>query len=373
MKLKADRQEFSNVVSMVATATSKRTSTIPLYNNLLFEVNKDSCVITGTDGESQVTARVKVDSKDEFAFCVPKELVAGTLRTLDSDEIGIVKREHDSGGHSINLMVGRKKHYNIVGDNYEAFSKLDVEGEKSFSVNADSMINALSSAASACDPSDLRAFMMNVILKLEKDVIKIIGFSNHISTKQIIDIVDNDDPIGRDVMVTKATCDCFCSIPFKGSMDVYITDKNIKLVCSGIEFVSRVVDGRMPNQIDTIWNTCPEEYFIVDTQSLKRSMQIVRLYGMEGAAYFIVKEGKLFLMSETKEIGHRADESINAENHGVEDTEVHFNSMFLISSLSKMNYDKVRLFLKGPRINGKITPVDNENELWMFAPIAFSS
>jgi len=145
-------------------------------------------------------------------------------------------------------------------------------------------------------------------------------------------------------------------------------DNQIVFEMPGIRFISRLIEGQFPNYKQVIPQGCKSK-IKVKTKDLLEATERASLLAKEGANVIKlnISADKIIINSNSPEIG-KIEEQINIELEG-EESEIAFNSKYLLDVLKVIDVEEILLELTGSLSPGIIKPVEGEDYIYLILPI----
>src|SRR5579863_1369604 len=121
MKLVCSKAELSRAIGIVQSAVSNK-SALPILGNLLFEADKNSLIITGTDNEIGLRLKAAVEVVQAGSVTIPAKRLADIVRECPDSDIEITVKD----GVKVEIKCG-KSLFKIMGISSEDFPNLPVQ------------------------------------------------------------------------------------------------------------------------------------------------------------------------------------------------------------------------------------------------------
>jgi len=136
----------------------------------------------------------------------------------------------------------------------------------------------------------------------------------------------------------------------------------------GVRFISRLIEGQFPNYKQVIPQGCKTK-IRVKTRDLLESAERASLLAKDGSNVikFSITDESMVISSNSPEIG-KIEEKVEIKSEG-EDTQIAFNSKYLIDVIKVMDSEELMIELTGPLSPGIIKPIDDENYVYLILPI----
>ena len=126
---------------------------IPILNNFLFDIKDGNLTISSTDLETTMTTSIKVDAKEDVAIAIPSKTTIELLKSLPDQPLAFTINV-EKASVEIKYSTGRFK---LTAQNADEFPKNpEVDGDKSFKIQAGVLQKAISKSVFATSNDDLR-------------------------------------------------------------------------------------------------------------------------------------------------------------------------------------------------------------------------
>jgi len=375
MKLKVNRSEFLATAAMVASATNRSSGIIFIYKCLRFDIVNNICTITGSDSETQLQADIKVDADEDFSFCVPEEIFLGTIRQLDAEIIGIVQEMNEDNNLIVSIMVGRKKHYKMSGENPVHFHIKPFIYGHGVTVDAEQFLLALENAASVVDEKDVRIINSIWITKQESTML-LVGSHSAVSTRQAIAIKGDGEFKEKGVIISKPAATIIQSLPMKQELTIYADNNVLYFGFNGVRAIILLTAGTYPD-MSVYWNKQPGTYLTVNCNQIEEACKILQLYNTTALIRISIGKENMLMQAEDPMMGHSGFDRVPIGNMGVPEHTIGFNAGYLLSILNKIPCENVQIFMVGnEREAAFIIPAEdnnNPNQFWFVVPVVINN
>src|SRR5687767_10039188 len=151
-------------------------SSLPILECFLFEVNKNDLTITASDLETTMSASIQVESKETGGICIPARLLMDTLKTFSEQPLTFsvnVKTQ------SVEIVSDYGK-YKLAGRPADDFPKVpSIESPSTFELSAEALASAINKTIFAAGNDELRPVMSGVYFQLGTDSITFVATDAH--------------------------------------------------------------------------------------------------------------------------------------------------------------------------------------------------
>ena len=174
MKFIINREDLLLPLQQIVSVIEKR-QTMPILSNVLLNVSKDNLVLTGTDLEIQLIAKLYLENADEGNITVPARKILDIVRLLPNEaEIKFQLKED-----KVKVTSGRSKFSlsTLPAENYPEFSELDFENQ--FLMTAEKLKNALDKTIFCMANQDIRYYLNGLLLHISNSKLKVVSSDGH--------------------------------------------------------------------------------------------------------------------------------------------------------------------------------------------------
>ncbi|HIA11132.1 MAG TPA: DNA polymerase III subunit beta [Flavobacteriales bacterium] len=377
MKFIVSSSELSRQLQSIGGVLNSN-NTLPILDDFLFEVNKNSLLVSASDLETTVSCSLDIESKDEGSIAVPARLLLDTLKTFPEQPLTFLM-DNDNLGIEISSDYGK---YKLTGHSSDEFPKIPViEGGNSLELDSAVLIRALNKTLFATGNDELRPVMNGVLVELSSDCVTFVATDAHklvkyqrtdaksgstasfIVPKKPLNLLKNIIPEDSDDFKIK--------VEYNES-NTFFSFKNINLIC-------RLIDGKYPNYDAVIPKENPNK-LNVDRAAFLNCIKRVSIFANKTTHQVKLKVSgsELHVSAEDLDFANEANERITCSYEG-EDIEIGFNSRFLIEMLANLDTEDVQLEMSAPNKAGILSEAKDgskdkgEDLLMLVMPVMLNS
>lgn len=336
-------------------------NSLPIVENFLFELERDTLTIRATDLETTMIARLVVSMAEEDGnVAIPAKILTETLKTFADIPITITV---DDNTFAIEISAGEGR-YKLNGFNGEEFPKVPfIESAATVDMKAPILYNAINKTLFATGNDDMRPTMSGVYCELKPDSVTFVGTDAHklVRYRRLDAGSDNEANMilpKKPVIQLKNTLsnneEIIVKIEYNQTNAVF-SYGNIILYC-------RLIEGKYPNYEAVIPPSNPNK-LTIDRLSLVNSLKRVSIFSSQSTyqVRFKIAGRELLLNAEDTDFSNEAVERLSCHYEG-EDMDIGFNSKFFLEMLNNIDADEIRLEMSAPNRAGIILPATNENK-----------
>ncbi len=366
MKLTANKDNLSHGVQVVQRAVSNK-NPLPVLSGILLKLEKGKLFFSATDLEMGIECSVPVDMIEEGGVVVPSKYFGEIVRKLpDSKIILSVNKENNN----TSIKYGQSE-LNLLGLALEDFPILpSVDSESILFIKQDIFKTMIKQVSFSISTDDNRPVFTGILIEIDNGSIKLVATDTHRLAYRSSNIENIDLDMKKSIIIPGKTLNELNRIMNGEGEELKIAfgDNQIVFEMPGIRFISRLIEGQFPNYKQVIPQGCKSK-IKVKTKDLLEATERASLLAKEGANVIKlnISADKIIINSNSPEIG-KIEEQINIELEG-EESEIAFNSKYLLDVLKVIDVEEILLELTGSLSPGIIKPVEGEDYIYLILPI----
>ena len=376
MKFIVSSSELSRQLQSIGGVLNSN-NTLPILDDFLFEVNKNSLVVSASDLETTVSCSLDIESKDEGSIAVPARLLLDTLKTFPEQPLTFLM-DNENLGIEISSDYGK---YKLTGHSSDEFPKIPViDGGNSLEMDSGVLIRALNKTLFATGNDELRPVMNGVLVELSSDSVTFVATDAHklvkyqrsdAKSESTASFIVPKKPLALLKNIIPEEGDDFEIKVEYNESNSFFSFKNINLIC-------RLIDGKYPNYDAVIPKENPNK-LNVDRAAFLNCIKRVSIFANKTTHQVKLKVtgSELHVSAEDLDFANEANERITCNYEG-EDIEIGFNSRFLIEMLANLDTEEVQLEMSAPNKAGILSESgssngDGEDLLMLVMPVMLNN
>ncbi len=386
MKFSVKSNDLISAINKVISVTPTR-STLPILNNLYFNLESKELTIMGSDLEVYIEVKINVDGKSDGKVALPAKKLETLLQNLTGKELSF---DMQSGYKTIIKTKGGK--WTLTGEDPNDFPMpAEVEGSKEIDIEGKLISRYLPKAIHAASSDELRRSMNGVFFEIKKGEFKVVSTDGH----RLVKIINsNFDYSGEktNMLVPIKTCQHISRL-FKSKastesdaetatidqvsdiqkVSIFFSNEFLKCSFANITVHSRLIDDTFPNY-DSVIPTDNEKILKVVKNDLIGAVtrSIIMSDMVTNKTSFYVSENELKVKAANNEYGTDADESIDCSYTESEEFEIAFNGKYLLEAIKHFDTDELLFDFSTPLKAAIIRPseqLDNEELMMLVMPV----
>src|SRR5690554_16734 len=333
-------------------------NTLPILDNFLFELNNSELIISASDLETTMSAKLEVESDNSGNIAVPARLLLETLKTFPEQPLTFVVEENNT----IEISSNHGKYALAYADGNEFPKAVSLEDANSTTITGDILATAISKTIFAAGNDDLRPVMSGVFFQFSTegltfvatDAHKLVKYSREdVQASQTTEFIMPKKPLNLLKGILAASDD---------NVTIEYNDSNAKFTFENTILICRLIDGKYPNYEVVIPKENPNK-LVIDRMQFLNSVRRVSIFSNKTTHQIRLKiaGAELNISAEDIDYSNKAEERLTCDYQG-DDMQIGFNSRFLTEMLNNLTSDEVQLEMSLPNRAGILTPIDGLDE-----------
>lgn len=366
MKIICSKENLLYGVQTVQRAVSNK-NPLPILSGIHLITDGNNLKFTATDLEIGIECIIPVTVIEEGSVVIPAKYIIEIARKLPDTKIEIIANNETN----LTTIKYGNSEFNIVGGKGEDFPSLPtIESDFNYILSIDLFKNMIRQVVFATSMDDNRPIFTGVLLDIEEDNIVLVGTDTHRLAFRKGKINKEEINNQVSVVIPGRTLNEVSKLANNNDEKIVITitENQILFKLNDICIISRLIDGHYPNYKQVIPNDFNTK-LRVKTKDLLEAVERASLLAKESSniVKININENKLIINLNSPDVG-RIHEEINIFNNG-ESNQIAFNSKYIIDVLKVIDAEEIYIEMKGSLSPGIITPVDNDNYLYLILPV----
>ena len=349
MKFIINREEILLPLQQIVSVIEKR-QTMPILSNVLLVIKDDQLILTGTDLEIQIIAKITIETTEPGSITVPARKFLDICRLLPNgatikfelqDDIA---RDNDysnslsvAGATKVKIASGRSRFSLscLPADNYPEIAESELENH--LVINAGKFKKAFDKTLFCMANQDVRYYLNGLLLNVSNSKLKLVASDGHRLS------------IYEDILEQATGFEARIILPRKGVLElsrllddpeaelkIDFSTNNIRVFIKNLIFSAKLVDSKYPD----FGKVFQQEFFDpihIQRQILKDALTRVAILSNEkfkGVTFDITPDS---LKISTHNPEHdEAEEELMIEYAG-ESLSIAFNAQYLLDAVSNLD------------------------------------
>ena len=332
MKFIINREAILTPLQQIVSVIEKR-QTMPILSNVLIVIDDDQLILTGTDLEIQIIAKINITSATPGSITVPARKFLDICRLLPNG----AEIKFEQLDDKVKILSNRSRFSLscLPADNYPEFSESELENQ--FFINAGKFKKALDKTVFCMANQDVRYYLNGLLLNISNSKIKLVASDGH-----RLSIYEDtlDEGTGYEARII---------LPRKGVLElgrllddpdvelkVEFSNNNIRIFIKNLIFSAKLVDSKYPD----FGKVFQQEFFNpihIQKQILKDALTRVAILSNEKFKGITLDITPDSLRISTHNPEHdEAEEELVIEYEG-EPLSIAFNAQYLQDAVSNLD------------------------------------
>ncbi len=332
MKFIINRELLLTPLQQIVNVIEKR-QTMPILANVLFKLTKNQLVLTGTDLEVQIVAKVALDNDVEASITIPARKLLDICRLLPN----AAEIKFELVDNKIKIRSGRSRFSvsTLNADDYPNFEMSEMDCQ--FTMQAGQFKKALDKTVFCMANQDIRYYLNGIMLSIFNQQLKLVGSDGHrLSIYE--DTIEQETGIELRIIIPRKGVLELVRLLDDDELEIQVefSRNNIRVVIDNIIFSAKLVDSKYPD-FSKVFDQSFNSPIHVQKQLLKEALTRVAILSNEkfkGVEFMI--DGNDLQISTNNPEHEEADEAIVIEYQG-EATSIAFNSQYVLDAVSNLD------------------------------------
>jgi DNA polymerase-3 subunit beta len=365
MKFTINREQLVKPLQQVASVVEKR-QTLPVLSNVLVEVKDQQLILTGTDMEIEMVARLSLEGQTENGLITaPARKLLDICKSLPAD----AQLEIQVTGDKFGLKSGRGR-YSLATLPAADFPSLEGEMVGTvFALPPAELRDLIDKTAFSMAQQDVRYYLNGMLLELTKTGLRSVTTDGHRLALADMTLATPAADAGQIILPRKGVMELMRLLSETGeNVDVTISRNHLRVATPHYVFTSKLVDGKFP-EYDRVIPKKNVAKAVVDKESLRQALSRVLVLSNEKyrGVRLQFSSGSLALQANNPE-QEEAEEEVSINYQG-EFLEIGFNIVYLLDILGNVSGDKVVMELGDGNSSALLFDESNSKAVYVVMPM----
>ncbi len=364
MKATILQENFAKAINYISRVVSNRT-TLPILNNVLIEAVDGKLKMSATDLEIAISTKIVGKVDEDGIITVPARLMSDFVLYNKDKSIEITKKD---------LVLNLKSEHfsaNIKGIDAEEFPTIPTANGKTFiKIKSADLSESLRKVTFAAATDDTRPVLAGVLFKFSGKELTLAATDSYRLAEAKIELDKNIDE--KEIIVPARTLNelnrILSSHEMENEVEIVLDETQIFFSVSGINVVSRLIEGAFPNYQQII-PTATKISIKADISELQNALKMSALFAKDLANNIKVKidQKNITIKSAAGETGDTTS-VIPAETSGGK-LEIAFNAKYLIDATNVLNGKVVEMKFNDDSSPCIVSCDKDKNYLYLAMPL----
>ncbi|MBL7128035.1 MAG: DNA polymerase III subunit beta [Ignavibacteria bacterium] len=363
MKFNIKGEQFVNSLTKLSSVIPTR-STLPILDNILFELEGNKLKLLASDLEIFVRTTVEVEGSEDGKVAIPAKRLLEISRTLTSADISVDVNEKNK----LTLKTKNGK-YSLSGEPPEDFPTPE-EKENLNKIELDGSIlrRFISKIIHAVNNDEIRRNMSGILFDIGKNELRFVATDGFRLGKIIKTNFTHDNPADHKIIVPLKTCQLILRLNNNEDSVVEYDENLIRIKFNDVDIYSKLIDDTFPNY-ETVIPLDNNKLLIIDKNNIENSLRRALIFAddITKRVKLEITNSSITIKADNPEIGAEGEETIDCEfrmkdssdvNFDEEPFSIAFNASYLIDCVSHIQTDKINFDFNTPSKAAIATPTE---------------
>lgn len=367
MKFTAASSELQKVLAKIIGVVPAK-STLPILENILFDLKKNTLRLSATDLEISMSATLDVKGSEDGTVTVPAKRLMETIRSLA--DVSIIFAA-DLSSNKIKLITETGE-YTLLGESSEEFPSIpQFKGEEKIVIDGAILRRIIARTSFSVSADELRPAMTGVLFQVTPKGLRAVATDGHRLVRFSYAGIKQAQ-LKKDIIVPAKALNLLSRTSEDSESTVLVDASHIQFSFGNTVLTSRLIEETYPNY-ESVIPLDNEKTVTLNRETLLASVRRVALYSSTTTHQirFSVKNNELRIAAEDIDFGGEAREKMACKYSG-EELEIGFNSNYVTDILAHIDADEVAFKLSTPVRAAIISPTsqkENEDLLMLVMPV----
>ncbi len=345
MKLVILKNNLKNALDSVSHTIGDNIG-LPILKNILIKAENGIITISSTNLETAIVKTVAGKIMEEGSFTVPFSLFNSIISNIQNERIDLEKKD-------LSMKIKTDNYEAVVqgisSDDYPIIPKINDRSEF-LEIDGAVLKESLNQIVSAAQISELRPEISGVMFDLESSSLKLVATDTFRLAEKTLYESDFKNQFSKGIRIIiplKPVQEILRVIDEKNPVKIYTDESQVLIESNGLEFITRVIDGKFPDYIQIIPKNIETE-IVVDRNEFMNALKLASVFSSKNNEIRI-KVGTDGKMMEIYSADNSLGENkylLSADIKGVP-VEVSFNWRYFLDGLRNIDSDSVVIKLQG--------------------------
>jgi len=357
MKFAAGSTDLQRALSKLSGVLPSR-STMPILENILFDLTGNKLTLTATDLALSLTVAVEVQGVENGKIAIPAKRLIDTIRSLPDTRATF---SLDPGADRVTISTSNGE-YTLVGESAKEYPQVPpFQAAGSLRFEIDVLRAIIYRTVFAVSGDELRPAMMGVLFQSYEGALRVVSTDGHRLvrlTYQGLDIA----ALKKDIIIPAKALSVLARSTDGGKTDCSFSATHARFEFENSVLVTRLIDETYPNY-ESVIPQDNDKTLRVGREQLIGAIRRVALYASAAThqVRLTISPSSLVISAQDVDFGGEAKEGVSCEYSGTE-IDIGFNSVYLTDILSHLEGDEIQLKFSSPTRAAIVAPVEGSGE-----------
>ena len=362
MKFSVVSNDLHKALSKIISVVPSK-STLPILENVLFELTGNDLRLTASDLELSMTVSLQVHGDSDGRIAIPAKKLNETLRALSGTDVTF---NIDDSSRRINIKTEQGE-YRMAGENAASFPEAEsLEEDFALQMDTDLLRGIIAKTVYAVSTDDLRPSMMGVLFQWRAGEFYAVSTDGHrlVRIKHTGALSEAHSEGDRDVIIPAKALNIVSKALGEGTVGVVFGRSNVRITFGDMMLLSRIIDERYPNYESVIPQE-NEKVLVVNRAALIAAVHRCSIFSnaITNQVRFSVTKDEVRVSAEDIDFGGEAHETVPAQFSDDDSLDIGFNARYVVEALQHLDSEDVNFYFSAPTRAGLVGPKQDTGDL----------
>jgi len=305
MKFTVASSDLQKALAKVSGVVPSK-STLPILENILFSLSKNTLTLLATDLEVSMSVSVEVKGEEEGVIAMPAKRVLDTIRALPDVQI----RLHAEESSKKIQMMTESGEYNLLGEPGEDFpAGPQFKSENDLHIPGPVLEDIINQTLFSVSSDELRPAMTGVYFQIRPERLTTVATDGHRLVR--LSYSGTDASMTKDLIVPSKALHLASRSIEEGDVTISVDSTHIQFHLGSTTLTSRLIEEKYPNY-ESVIPLDNDKQMAVARDLLLSSVKRVSLYSSSTThqVRFTVGKSSLKVSAEDVDFGGEAKETM---------------------------------------------------------------
>ena len=338
MKISIPREELLKPLQITSSVVERR-QTLPVLSNILLKAENKTLILTGTDLEVEIVAKLSLSEELEGEVTLPARKFLDICRALpDKANINIQVDENKA------IIKSGRSRFSLATLPAAEFPNIDpIQSEYSFSIQQNELKSIIEQTQFSMAQQDVRYYLNGLMLELSKNSLKAVATDGHrlaICEKEAeLDVTE----VKQVIIPRKGVTELSRLLEDNDSkVNVIVSENHIQIELNSVIFTSKLIDGKFPDYQQVI-PANPTKIILCNREALYQAFARASVLSNEKYRGMRLQVSNNLLKATVHNPEQEeAEEELEVSYQG-EEFEIGFNVSYFIDALAAIKGENVEV------------------------------
>lgn len=364
MKVSCLQENLSKGLNMVNRIVPLRGS-LPILSNVLLKTEKGRLKLSGTNLEVGINYWLGAKVEKEGGVTIPAKILGEYINSLPQNKIDLEQKDQQL------IIKANNYEAKIFGMETKEYPLIPEIKEKSIAkLSPQELLEGVSQVIFAAALDESRPILSGIYFNFSENKLWMVATDSYRLSERVINLSNKVSKNFSIIVPAKTIAELsYILSETNEPVEISLSENQILFHLKDVDLVSKLIEGEFPNYRQII-PEASETKVKIDLDEFIKVIKLANIFAREGTGNVkleIKSKGKITVSTTTASLGDNVSH-LKAEVEGI-DSEITFNTKYLLDVLNNIKTKQVSLELNGKLNPGVIKPVGKTGYLHIIMPL----